>query len=118
MGGHSDLLGGAVISREESGLFERVRDIQRSTGAVPSPQDRWLMLRSLRTLPWRMRAHNEHAVRIADFLEVHPAVDEVFFPGLKRDRKSTRLNSSHVATSYAVFCFKKKNLGPQVNMNN
>src|SRR5690625_5847239 len=85
MGGHSDLLGGAVISREESGLFERVRDIQRSTGAVPSPQDCWLTLRSLSTLTWRMRAHNEHAVRIADFLEVHPAVDEVFFRGLKSD---------------------------------
>lgn len=83
IGGHSDLLGGAVIAREKSGLFERVRDIQRSTGAVPSPQDCWLMLRSLRTLPWRMRAHNEHAVRIADFLDAHPAVDEVYFPGLK-----------------------------------
>lgn len=82
MGGHSDLLGGAVIAREQNGLFRRIREIQRSAGAVPSPQDCWLMLRSLRTLPYRMRAHNDHAVRIADFLKAHPAVDEVYFPGL------------------------------------
>ena len=60
LAGHSDVLGGAVIAKRAEGVFERVRTVQNLEGAVPSPFDCWLVLRSLRTLPYRMRAHTEH----------------------------------------------------------
>ncbi len=82
LGGHSDLLGGAVIVRAADDFFERVRLAQRIGGAVPAPFDCWLLLRSIRTLPYRMRAHSTHAQRIAEFLAEHPAVEVVHYPGL------------------------------------
>lgn len=81
-GGHSDILGGAVISRSPEGLFERIREMQQLGGAVPSPRDCWLLSRSTRTMPYRMRAHNEHAAHLARFLQNHPRVGKVFYPGL------------------------------------
>ncbi|MEX2601155.1 MAG: aminotransferase class I/II-fold pyridoxal phosphate-dependent enzyme [Balneolaceae bacterium] len=83
IGGHSDLLGGAVIARSAEGLFESIRKNQSVSGAVPSPDDCWLMLRSIRTLPWRMRGHDEHAMQVARYLAGHPAVSGVFYPGLE-----------------------------------
>lgn len=83
IGGHSDLLGGAVIAKKGTGIMERIRDIQSSCGAVPSPGDCWLMLRSIRTLPYRIRGHNENAEKIARFLSRHEAVTEVYYPGLE-----------------------------------
>lgn len=82
LGGHSDLVGGAVVARTADGLFERIRRIQVEAGAIPSPFDAWLLLRSLRTLPCRMRAHSEHARRVAELLARHPAVEAVHYPGL------------------------------------
>jgi cystathionine gamma-synthase len=82
LGGHSDLLGGAVIARAADDFFERIRVVQKIGGAVPSPFDCWLLLRSIRTLPYRMRAHSEHAQRVAAFLAEHPAVATVHYPGL------------------------------------
>lgn len=82
LGGHSDLLGGAVIARTADDFFERIRVVQKIGGAVPSPFDCWLLLRSIRTLPYRMRAHSEHAQRVAEFLTAHPAVEIVHYPGL------------------------------------
>lgn len=83
LGGHSDILGGAVIARESGGIFDRIKEIQWMAGAVPSPQDCWLLCRSIRTLPYRMRAHNEHALRLARYLSDHLRVDDVFYPGLE-----------------------------------
>ncbi|MEX2572805.1 MAG: aminotransferase class I/II-fold pyridoxal phosphate-dependent enzyme [Balneolaceae bacterium] len=83
IGGHSDLLGGAVIAKSENEFFDKIRDIQRSAGAVPSPDDCWLMLRSIRTLPYRMKGHNEHAGVIAEYLEQRSSVEKVYYPGLK-----------------------------------
>ena len=82
LGGHSDLLGGAVIARAADAFFERIRLVQTIGGAAPSPFDCWLLMRSIRTLPYRMRAHSEHAQRIAEFLADHPAVESVHYPGL------------------------------------
>lgn len=82
LGGHSDILGGAVISRRNDEVFERIGTIQKIGGAVPSPFDCWLLLRSIRTLPYRMRAHAEHAGAVARFLADHPAVEAVHYPGL------------------------------------
>lgn len=84
LGGHSDMLGGAVVAREEGGIFERIRSVQALGGAVPSPFDCWLLLRGIRTLGVRMRAHSEHALRVARFLHEHPAVEQVHYPGLEQ----------------------------------
>lgn len=82
LGGHSDLLGGAIIAREHDEFYHRVVDIQKSAGAVPSPFDCWLLLRGIRTLPYRMRAHCENAAKVAEFLVDHPAICRVHYPGL------------------------------------
>ncbi len=82
-GGHSDILGGAVVARSAEGIFERIREIQHMAGAVPSPRDCWLLSRSTRTLSYRMKGHNEHAEILADFLQDHSKVENVFYPGLK-----------------------------------
>src|SRR5213076_650914 len=82
-GGHCDVLGGIVVAKENSNFFQRIRGIQYEGGAVPSPFDCWLILRGMRTLPWRMRAHSENATKVANFLAQHPNVASVHYPGLK-----------------------------------
>lgn len=82
LGGHGDVTGGVVVSAREDDLFREIRRIQQDGGAVPSPFDCWLTLRGIRTLPYRMRAHSENAGRIASFLDGHPNVAAVFYPGL------------------------------------
>ena len=81
-GGHCDVLGGIVVTKVENDFFQRIRSIQYEGGAVPSPFDCWLILRGMRTLPWRMRAHSENAMKVADFLPQHPKVARVHYPGL------------------------------------
>ena len=81
-GGHCDVLGGIVVAKTESEFFQRIRSIQYEGGAVPSPFDCWLVLRGMRTLPWRMRAHSENAMKVAEFLAQHPKVARVHYPGL------------------------------------
>lgn len=82
LGGHSDVLGGALITRHPNYLFERARTSQMLGGAVPSPFDCWMLLRSLETLPVRIRAHCDNAERIAAFLSQHPRVERVCYAGL------------------------------------
>ena len=82
LGGHGDVLGGAVVARTRDALFDRVRAIQGSGGAVPSPFDCWLVRRGIRTLPWRMRAHSDNALKVATSLATHPRVEAVHYPGL------------------------------------
>lgn len=83
LGGHSDVLGGALIAREDDELFQRVRGVQTSGGLVPSPFECWLLLRGIRTVPWRMRAHSANALAVAHHLRTHPAVEAVHYPGLE-----------------------------------
>ncbi len=82
LAGHSDALGGIVVAREESELFERLRMIQKIGGAVPSPFESWLTLRGIQTLPYRVRAHADNALKVAQFLADHPQVESVLYPGL------------------------------------
>ena len=82
LGGHGDVMGGAVVARASEPLFERIRGIQTAGGAVPSPFDCWLVRRGIRTLPWRMRAHSDNALKVATFLAAHPRVEAVHYPGL------------------------------------
>lgn len=82
LGGHSDVLGGALIARRDDEFFARVRLVQQAGGAVAAPFDAWLVLRGLRTLPWRVRAQSANAETVARFLAGHPAVSRVHYPGL------------------------------------
>jgi cystathionine gamma-synthase len=81
LGGHSDVVGG-FVGTSDPGLAERLRFLQKSLGAVPGPFDAWLVLRGIKTLAVRMRQHCENARRIAGFLDGHPAVERVLYPGL------------------------------------
>src|SRR5688572_8712753 len=82
LGGHSDVTGGAVIAKAKDAFCERMREIQTTCGAVPSPFDCWLVLRGMRSLPWRMRAHTENALKVATWLADHQRVEAVHYPGL------------------------------------
>lgn len=82
LGGRSDVLGGAVVSRLDDAYFAQVRTAQLFGGAVPSPFDCWLVMRSLPTLPYRMQAHCANAGKVAEFLQQHPKVSVVHYPGL------------------------------------
>ncbi len=79
--GHSDVIGGLVAVRDDA-LAEDLFFIRKSSGAVPGPMDCWLTLRGIKTLHVRMRRHNENGLAVAKYLEDHPSVDRVFFPGL------------------------------------
>ncbi len=83
-GGHCDVAGGIVITKTEDEFFQRIRTTQISGGAVPSPFDCWLVLRGMRTLPWRMRAHSENAMKVALFLNENLCVSATHYPGLSR----------------------------------
>jgi len=83
LGGHSDVIGGALLTSQEA-LHERIRFLQNAVGAVPGPLDCFLVLRGTKTLHLRMERHSANALQIAQFLEVHPDVAEVFYPGLSR----------------------------------
>ncbi len=83
LGGRSDVLGGAVVSRHDDEAFAGVRTAQLYGGAVPSPFDCWLVMRSLPTLAYRMQAHCANAGRVAAFLQKHPKVSAVHYPGLE-----------------------------------
>jgi cystathionine gamma-synthase len=85
LSGHSDVMGGVVVLREAGPLADRLRWLQGNGGAVPSPFDSWLVLRGIRTLPWRMRAHCASAGAVAAFLAEHPRVERVHYPGLPGD---------------------------------
>jgi cystathionine gamma-lyase len=82
LGGHSDLLGGALICRTPA-LREQLYGMQKLTGGVASPFDCWLTLRGIRTLQARMEVHQRNAAAVARFLETHPAVVRVHYPGLE-----------------------------------
>jgi len=81
LGGHSDVIGGAVITSLDD-EFQQLKFYQNAAGAVPGPWDCWLVLRGLKTLAVRMREHERNALQLARFLEKHPAVERVFYPGL------------------------------------
>ena len=83
LGGHSDVLGGIVVAREAGSLLERLRDFQGTGGGVPSPFDCWLLLRSLPTLPLRVRQQAANALAVARFLAADPRVERVHYPGLE-----------------------------------
>ncbi|QNK64495.1 aminotransferase class I/II-fold pyridoxal phosphate-dependent enzyme [Pedobacter sp. PAMC26386] len=82
IGGHSDVLGGILVTASKNEFWEKIRNIQQIGGAVPSPFDCFLLLRSIKTLPYRMRGHAENGMALAKYLSVHPKIEAVYYPGL------------------------------------
>lgn len=80
IGGHHDLLGGAIVGRRD--LVEQVWDGSLTLGAISAPFNSWLALRGIRTLELRMQRHNTNGQALAEMLSTHPAVEQVFYPGL------------------------------------
>jgi cystathionine gamma-lyase len=81
MGGHSDVIGGAVVTSNPD-FHEKIKFYQNAAGAVPGPFDSWIVLRGLKTLAVRMRQHEENALAVARFLQDHPEVETINYPGL------------------------------------
>ena len=86
LGGHGDVLSGVLVVREDRALLEQMGDWQRTTGAVLAPFDCWLLRRSIATLALRVRTQCAGAQRVAEFLAAHPAIEQVFYPGLLEHR--------------------------------
>jgi cystathionine gamma-synthase len=85
IGGHSDILGGSLIFKEENHTYEFIRQYQKIGGAVPSPFDCWLLCRSLSTFKARMKIHSDNAMGLANYLYSHKHIEKVFYPGLPDD---------------------------------
>lgn len=83
IGGHSDVLGGALITAKKDEFWSKIKNIQEIGGAVPSPFDCFLLLRSIKTLHYRMLGHAQNAQLLAEYLENHPKIESVLYPGLK-----------------------------------
>jgi cystathionine gamma-lyase len=81
LNGHSDMVGGVVVTSRDD-LAERIGFLQNGAGAVPGPMDCWLALRGIKTLPLRMRRHDENGRRIAQWLSQHRAITKIYYPGL------------------------------------
>lgn len=82
LGGHSDLIAGLVVTKEKE-LGDKIKFIQNACGAILSPFDSWLLIRGIETLPLRIKQHCASALVIAEYLQQHPLVDKVYYPGLK-----------------------------------
>lgn len=82
MNGHSDVVGGALVT-SDAGLYERIKFYQNAVGAVPAPMDCFLVMRGLKTLHVRMDRHAENAMKVARYLEKHPKIERVVYPGLE-----------------------------------
>lgn len=81
-GGHSDLMGGVLITAEKNEWWKKIRQVQEMGGAIPSPMDCYWLARSIKTLPYRVRGHVHNAQLLAAYLEDHPKVEAVMYPGL------------------------------------
>lgn len=83
LSGHSDVLGGVLVTAVKDSFWEKIRAIQVLGGAVPAPFDCYMTVRGIKTLPYRMRGHNQNAIQIAEFLEKSAFVEKVYYPGLE-----------------------------------
>ena len=81
LGGHSDLIAGLVVAKEKE-LGEKIKFIQNASGAILAPFDSWLVIRGIETLHLRVQQHCRNAQAVAEWLQTHPAIDQVFYPGL------------------------------------
>jgi cysteine-S-conjugate beta-lyase len=82
LGGHSDLIAGLVVAKDKE-IGDKIKFIQNASGAILAPFDSWLVIRGIETLTLRVKQHGINAQAVAEYLEQHPAVDKVYYPGLK-----------------------------------
>ncbi|MCH7408849.1 PLP-dependent aspartate aminotransferase family protein [Belliella sp. DSM 111904] len=107
LGGHSDILGGALVTKHTDELWSRIRLVQTSGGAVPSPFDCYMLTRSIKTFPYRMKGHERNAVEIARFLQNHKNVEKVYYPGLK-DHQGHEIAASQMSGYGGMLSFLVK----------
>ena len=107
LGGHSDVVMGALVVNNSS-LADKLYFIQNASGAIPGPQDCFLVLRGIKTLHIRMQRHCENAKMIAEFLNEHPKVEKVYWPGLK-NHKNHSIAKSQMNDFGGMISFTSKN---------
>jgi methionine-gamma-lyase len=105
LGGHSDLVGGIVVGSEA--FIKALDPVLKNTGGTIGPFEAWLTLRGIKTLPLRMQKHNENALRTAQFLESHPKIAKVCYPGLKSHLQH-ELAKRQMSGFGGIICFEVK----------
>ena len=88
LGGHSDIVGGSIVVKDQDLYGEKIAYLQNAVGAIPSPFDCYLLTRSIKTLSVRMQKHNENGEKVASFLESHPKITKIHYPGTDQKYKS------------------------------
>src|SRR3546814_986349 len=111
LNGHSDMVGGILVVGDNAALADQLAFLHNAVGAIQGPFDSFLALRGLKTLALRMERHCTNATRVAEYLESHPRVERVIYPGLPshpqhalRSEEHTSELQSLMRISYAVFC--------------
>ena len=99
LGGHSDIIGGFVVVKDNQSLLEELKFIQMSVGAVPGPFDCWLTQRSIKTLAVRMERHNSNAIEIANLLNESSQIKNVYYPGLDSHPQHELAKKQHISPS-------------------
>lgn len=112
LAGHNDALIGALVARS-SKLVEEISFLQKTVGALPGPQDCWLLLRGLKTLDLRLQRQQENAEKLARSLQDHPAVAQVFYPGLE-GHTGREIHQSQSGGNGAMVSFRLRNPLPEV----
>ena len=88
LGGHSDIVGGSIVIKDQDLYGEKIAYLQNAVGAIPSPFDCYLLTRSIKTLSVRMQKHNENGEKVASFLKSHPKITKIHYPGTDQKYKS------------------------------
>ncbi|MBC8081238.1 MAG: aminotransferase class V-fold PLP-dependent enzyme, partial [Gorillibacterium sp.] len=107
LGGHNDVLAGLIATKGKE-LTERVAFLHNSLGAVLGPQDSWLLMRGMKTLALRMERHQSNAFALARYLQAHPLIDQVFYPGLE-DHPGYEIQKRQSSGNTGIFSFKVNN---------
>jgi len=106
LGGHNDVLAGLIVTKGQE-LSAQIGFLHNSIGAVLGAQDSWLLMRGMKTLALRMERHQYNATRVAEWLQTHPAVQEVFYPGLP-SHPGYEVQQSQSSGNTGIFSFKMK----------
>lgn len=106
LGGHNDVLAGLIVTKGEA-LSEQIAFLHNSIGAVLGPQDSWLLMRGMKTLALRMEKHQENALKITKYLQSHPMVEKVYYPGLP-DHPGYDIQCKQASGNTGIFSFRMK----------
>lgn len=106
LGGHNDVLAGLIVTKGEA-LSEQIAFLHNSIGAVLGPQDSWLLMRGMKTLALRMEKHQENALKITKYLQNHPMVEKVYYPGLP-DHPGYDIQRKQASGNTGIFSFRMK----------